>query len=166
QPFRSGPPPVTFSATSPSVITGTAMLTVAVVDVPPVVTTSGNVIVEATGPNGAVAMFAATATDIVDGADTTACTPASGSLFPLGTTTVTCMAIDANGLSGSAQLTVTVRDTTPPAVTTSGNVIVEATAPSGALATFTASATDAVDGTDPVTCAPASGSRFPLGATT
>ena len=43
---------------------------------------------------------------------------------------------------------------------------VEATGPSGATATFTATALDAVDGPVPVTCVPPSGSVFALGATT
>ena len=45
---------------------------------------------EATGPGGAVVTFTATATDTVDGSITPVCTPASGSTFALGPTTVTC----------------------------------------------------------------------------
>jgi hypothetical protein len=40
------------------------------------------------------------------------------------------------------------------------------TVPSGTPVTFTATATDAVDGTDAVTCVPASGATFPVGHTT
>src|SRR5207247_6915933 len=104
----------------------------------------------------------ASATDIVDGISAVSCAPASGSTFAIGTTTVTCTATDAHGQTGSAQLTVTVRDTTPPIVTTSGNTTIEATGPGGAAATFIASATDLVDGTEIVTCLPASGSLFPV----
>jgi len=46
-----------------------------------------------------------------------------------------------------------------------GNQTLEATSPAGAVATFTASASDVVDGARPVTCAPVSGSSFPLGTT-
>ena len=56
----------------------------------PVVTTSGNVTTPATGPNGAVANFTASATDAIDGTAPVVCVPASGSTFPLGMTTVTC----------------------------------------------------------------------------
>lgn len=42
---------------------------------------------------------------------------------------------------------------------------VEATGPAGAVATYTATATDVIDGTDPVTCVPVSGSIFALGTT-
>jgi hypothetical protein len=44
-------------------------------------------------------------------------------------------------------------------------VVEEATGPSGAIATFDASATDVVDGAVPVVCLPASGSIFPFGDT-
>lgn len=54
---------------------------------------------EATSAAGAVATFGAatTATDLVDGAVSVVFSPASGSTFPLGATTVTVTAIDAAG---------------------------------------------------------------------
>ena len=58
----------------------------------------------------------------------------------------------------------TVVDTTPPVVTGT-DTTVEATGPSGAVATFTSSATDIVDGAVATTCVPPSGSTFPLGST-
>ena len=51
---------------------------------PPKVKAPGNQRVEATGPSGAVATFTATATDPLEGVLPAACTPASGSMFPLG----------------------------------------------------------------------------------
>ena len=59
----------------------------------------------------------------------------------------------------------TVTDTTPPAITVPANITAEATSSSGALVTFAASAVDDIDGSVPVTCSPASGSTFHLGAT-
>jgi hypothetical protein len=61
---------------------------------------------------------------------------------------------------------VTVIDTTPPELHLPAAISAEATSPSGAVVTFTATATDLVDGTIPVTCGPPSGSTFPLGKTT
>ena len=59
----------------------------------------------------------ATASDICDAAPTvTSDAPAT---FPLGTTTVTFMAIDASGNKSTATTTVTVVDTTKPTITTS-----------------------------------------------
>lgn len=57
----------------------------------------------ATSAEGASVTFAATATDPGHDAVPVSCSPASGSLFPVGTTTVTCTAVDAAGntVSGS-----------------------------------------------------------------
>ena len=55
------------------------------------------------------------ATDAEDDPDPTAgCTPAAGSVLPLGTTSVTCSVIDRGGLPASATFDVTVVDTTRP----------------------------------------------------
>jgi hypothetical protein len=87
----------------------TATRIVSVVDTTrPVVTTSGDVSVSATSPAGGLASFTATAADAVDGSLAAACVPASGTVFPIGNTTVTCTATDAHHNTGSAQLIVTV----------------------------------------------------------
>lgn len=83
---------------------------------PPVVTVESKT-VEATGPDGAHVSYAASATDNVDGPLTPTCVPPSGSLFPLGATPVACSATDAAGNTGHGAGTITVVDTTPPAVT-------------------------------------------------
>lgn len=77
---------------------------------PPVVTVPAPLRVDAQGPYGAVVTFAATAIDDVDGAVPVTCSPASGTLFAYGATTVTCSAIDAVGNAGAASFTVTVVD--------------------------------------------------------
>jgi hypothetical protein len=141
--------------------------TVTVVDtIPPTVTVPADITEEATGPSGAVVTFTASATDIVDGAVTTTCVPASGSTFPLGTTTVTCTATDAAGNPGSDTFDVTVEDTTGPDLTLPGNLTAGATSAAGAGVTYSASANDVVDGSVPVKCTPASGSTFAPGTTT
>nr|WP_063647688.1 MULTISPECIES: VWA domain-containing protein [Streptomyces] len=61
-------------------------------------------------------------------------------------------------------ITITVNDVTAPVVTVDDR-IVEATDKNGTKVDFTATAEDAVDGELPVTCDPASGSRFPVGTT-
>ena len=135
---------------------------------PPVLTLPGNLVVEATGPGGAVATFTATALDDIDGSVPVVCTPPSGSIFPLATeeapsTTVTCSASDSNSNTATGSFTVTVLDTTPPALTVPGDLTLEATGPDGAFVTFTVSAVDAVSGVVPVDCTHASGQLFPLG---
>jgi hypothetical protein len=75
----------------------------------PTVTVPDDVVVDTNDPAGATATFgAASATDTFDGPLTPTCTAASGDLFPVGTTTVTCSATDFHGNTGSASFTVTV----------------------------------------------------------
>jgi hypothetical protein len=155
------------SATDESDNTANGSFTITVTDTtPPVVTVPDDIVAEATGPDGASVNFTATAADIVDGTIAVTCSPAAGSTFALGTTAVNCSATDAHGNTGSAGFTVTVRDTTPPAIVVPAGITAEATGPSGAAATYAVSASDLVDGTVMASCSPASGSTFALGATT
>jgi len=62
----------------------------------------------ATSEHGAPVRFDARASDEVDGAVPVSCTPASGSVFPLGQTQVTCTAHDAAGNLAQGQLLVEV----------------------------------------------------------
>ena len=125
-----------------------------------------SITLEATGPAGAVATWAdPTATDAVDGTVPVSCAPASGSTFPIGTTVVTCSATDAHGNTGQATFTVKVQDTTTPALALA-DVTAAATTPAGAAVSYTASASDIVDGNVTINCTPASGSTFPVGQTT
>jgi Ca2+-binding RTX toxin-like protein len=132
----------------------------------PILTIPGNMTLEATSPAGAVAAFAATATDIVDPAPVVACVPPSGSTFPLGITTVNCTATDFSGNVANGSFTVTVQDTTDPVLTLPADMTVEATSGAGAVVNFTATATDIADPAPVVVCTPASGSMFPLGVNT
>lgn len=107
------------------------------------------------------------ANDLVDGGVTPACSPASSSGFPVGTSTVTCTATDRGGNSASGSFTVTVKDTTPPSLGAAPpDQTIEATSPSGAVATYAApAATDNGDASPAVNCTPASGSTFPFDTT-
>ncbi|MBI5802858.1 MAG: HYR domain-containing protein [Verrucomicrobia bacterium] len=84
---------------------------------PPVLSLPANLVVEATGPAGAVATYSASATDDTDGAVPVTLNPASGSTFALGTTTVNASATDAAGNTASGSFTVSVQDTTAPVIT-------------------------------------------------
>jgi hypothetical protein len=105
---------------------------------------------------------------VVDGNVAISCTPASGSVFSLGLTTVSCTATDAHSNVANGSFTVTVEDTTGATISdVPENQTVEASGASGAVAAFSApTAQDLVDGTVAVNCAPTSGSTFSLGATT
>jgi hypothetical protein len=77
----------------------------------PVITVpEGGITVVATSDQGAVVSFEeqVTAEDDVDGPVEVTCTPASGSTFPIGTTTVNCEATDAAGNTSTKEFTVTV----------------------------------------------------------
>lgn len=74
----------------------------------PTLSVPANIATPATGPSGAMVVFSASASDTVDPAPVVVCSPASGSTFPIGTTTVTCTATDFAGHSQSGTFTVTV----------------------------------------------------------
>jgi outer membrane protein assembly factor BamB len=78
-------------------------------ETPPVLSVPTDLTVEATGPAGATVVFSATATDDSDPNPVVTCTPPSGSIFPIGTTTVTCTATDASGNSATASFNVHVK---------------------------------------------------------
>jgi hypothetical protein len=164
--FAFGTTTVNCTATA---ATGTTngSFTVTVADTtPPVLSLPSNVTLEATGPGGAVATYTTAATDLIDGSRPVTCDHASGSTFPVASTVVQCAATDTRGNTANGSFTVTIRDTTPPVLTLPANITREATSPGGAVISYTATATDLVDGSRPVTCDHASGSTFPLGTTT
>lgn len=80
---------------------------------PPVLSLPSDLTTSATGPNGAQVTFTATAADAVSGAVPVSFSPASNSLFPLGTTTVTATATDQAGNVATGTFTVTVVASAP-----------------------------------------------------
>jgi len=134
-------------------------------DRPPVITVPDTITVEATGPDGAVATFVASAEDEKDGPVAVTLSPTSGSTFPLGTTVVTATATDSAGQTATDTFEVIVEDTTAPALSLPGALMVEAASAAGAVVQIAATAQDIVSGSVPVTLTPASGSTFPLGTT-
>jgi HYR domain-containing protein len=147
----------------------TATFVVTVVDTTPPVLKTSNIITEAAGPFGKFVAYSVSATDLVDPSPKATCSPFSGSIFPLGTTTVNCTAKDASNNSASGSFTITVRDTKGPVfsgVPTGG--VYEANGPGGTIVTYALpTAIDAVDGPFAgVVCMRPSGQTFPLGSTT
>lgn len=124
----------------------------------------GDITLEALGAAGRVVTYQASAVYRDGSQASVSCTPPSGSTFPLGTTVVTCTASDGGG-SQSGTFRVNIIDTTPPALALPGNISATAPDTSGVVVTFNATASDVVDGPRPVTCAPASGAKFPIGTT-
>lgn len=145
---------------------------------PPVLTLPAPIARTISSGTGTTVTYTASATDAVSGATAVTCTPASGSVFPIGATTVTCTSTDSAGNTATGTFTVTVTlqppapppdppaDTTPPVITVPANMSVSTSSSSGTTVTFTATAVDAVSGTRPVTCTPASGTNFSVATTT
>lgn len=107
--------------------------------VAPSLTLPADLTLRATGADGAVATFTATALDAVSGPLPVSFRPASHSLFPIGTTTVTASATDAVGNVSTGTFTVTVT-TDPPAIAASP---ASQTATVGEAVTFSVLATGA-----------------------
>ena len=145
-------------------------ITVARDTVPPVIQCPTNRLVGLCGTTSTtpVTFPLPAATDNADTNVTVSCSPPSGSLFPIGTTTVTCTATDDCTNRTTCPFTVTVaRDTTPPSMVCPASISVTACSASGAVVNYpTPTATDNADFNVAVTCSPASGSVFPLGSTT
>ncbi len=124
----------------------------------------------ATAANGAVVNFTVTATDALAPNVSVACTPVSGTRFPIGTTPVSCTATDQAGNSASGGFDVMVADTGAPTMD-AGSVPnpgpFEATSADGAVVTYTLpTATDNTDPSPTVSCAPPAGSTLNIGTHT
>jgi hypothetical protein len=120
--------------------------------------------VEATSSAGAVVSFAAS--DNLDPAPRLDCAPTSGVVFRLGTTPVTCTAVDAAGNETRGDFSVRVVDTTPPMLAPHVEVLAaQASSVGAAVAYKLPTARDAGDPSPVVECSPASGGVFPIGET-
>jgi hypothetical protein len=136
------------------------------VSLPPLlsITCPGNITVTTTNPSGVVVNYTVT----VSGGllpITTNCVPPSGSIFPIGITTVNCSVTDSYGQTNCCSFTVTVSPS-PLSVTCPGNVIVTSTNPAGVMVNYPAPTVSG--GCPPYTtnCVPPSGSVFPIGTNT
>jgi hypothetical protein len=108
------------------------------------------------------------ATDVEDDPDpTAACEPVPDTVLALGTTTVTCSVTDNGGLTTTAAFSLTVVDTTPPAMLSFPEDVSLTTGdPTGiTVGYWTPSAMDVVDSNPAVACLPLSGSNFDVGTT-
>lgn len=87
----------------------TCTFTVTVRDsTPPVLTCPKDIVTTCDTPKGAVVDFAVSATDACDSKPAVVCTPVSGSVFPPGTTRVSCVAKDSAGNESTCTFSVTV----------------------------------------------------------
>jgi len=151
--FPVGVATVTSTATDNSGNTSQCSFTVTVTDTQaPAIACSSNLILNApAGQNSMVVNFPApTVSDNCPGA-TGSCSPASGSTFPLGTTTVTCTARDSSSNQSTCSFTVTVNPGNNPPVANPQNV----PTPEDTPVTITLTGSD--PGSNPLTFAIVSG---------
>lgn len=111
-PYPVGVTTITWTATDAAGNTASATQSVTVLDVePPVFPTSTRSLAQsvltfdATSPSGVAVTYQVNATDNV-GVTSLVCMPPSGSVFPIGSSTVTCKASDAAGNSSSKTFSV------------------------------------------------------------
>jgi len=108
-PYPIGSTSVTLTVTDNRGQSNSCLATVTVVDTTlPVITCPENIVADAMSPAGAVVSFAPTASDNCSLASVTS-SPASGSTFAIGDTTVSCVATDAAGNHASCTFTVHVK---------------------------------------------------------
>jgi Ricin-type beta-trefoil lectin domain-like/HYR domain/Secretion system C-terminal sorting domain len=146
---------------------------------PPTIVCPANINLTTTGTCAAASWTAPSATDDCPGTVTVTQTAglASGSCFPVGTSTVTYKATDAKGNMASCSFTVTVTkvvidpcatDATPPTIVCPANINLTTTGTCAAASWTAPSATDNCPGAVTVsqTAGLASGSCFPVGTST
>ncbi len=114
---------VNCSASDSSGNTANGSFTVTVQDTtPPTISPMANILVHTTNELGEIVSYSSPATnDLVDGAGIATCSPASGTLFPAGNTTVTCSATDSHGNTASITFNVHVNPTTTSSTAPSGS---------------------------------------------
>lgn len=140
-----------FGTTTGSFLVVVSDTTLPVITVPRVITTDAHVV-----------DYSASAVDTIDGPVTVHCSPASGSTFPFGTTTVVCTADDASLNRATASFDVIVTGGTPPSLILPPDFSVEATGSTGAFVTYSVF----TDAGATVDCTPPSGILFPVGKNT
>ena len=136
-------------------------------DKPPVINCPSNIVETAcpspTGGCAAVVNYPAPSAFDNSGIVTVTCVPPSGSVFPCGTTTVNCQAVDRCQLTDQCSFTVTVTPSgNTPVILCPPNMLIT-TCSNTATVTYSAAATPSGSF---VNCTPPSGSAFPFGVTT
>jgi len=171
--YPKGSTTITWTATdaAPTPVSVSAVQSITVSDGErPAISATPNLTAAASSAAGASLSVAAPgATDNCPGvsvAGTRSDGAALTAVYPAGSTTITWIATDASGNTATAAQVVTVTpfDNVPPVLSLPASMTVNATMPSGAVVTYSASATDNV-GVTSFGCVPTSGSTFAIGTT-
>ncbi len=144
----------------------TFTVTVADVEPPSAIRPADITVTNDPGQCGAMVSFAIPTNTDNCGVASVVATPASGSIFPVGTTPVTVVVTDIHGNTNSCTFNVTVNDTEPPSANVPAE-IVQANDPGqcGAIVNFTLPTQTDNCGVAVSTATPPSGSFFPVGTT-
>jgi TolB protein len=116
--------------------------------------------------------YTVTVSDDADPEPTFVCDPEAGDSFPIGETTVTCVAADEAGNEATESFVVDVRDRSAPVIEAPESIELDQTSPGGAVVDLITqfdsivSARDEIDQEPALECSPASGTTFPVGTTT
>lgn len=146
-----------------------AKFTVSVADrVGPVVSVPEDIRVPARSYEGEIVDFKATADDAIWGEAEVTCSHASGSMFRVGQTVVSCTAADLDGNIGVGAFTIEVVNEDEPrtlSLILPTTIQVEAKDPRGAEIDYDVKVEGSKDPDPIINCFPKSGSLFPLGTT-
>jgi hypothetical protein len=117
---------------------------------------------------GGVVNYTVTATSLCGTTPHLQCNPPSGSIFPVGLSSVTCTATDEAGNTASCTFPVqVVLDSAPPQIICPDTLTVWTCSPNGGIVNYPLpTATDDCDTNVTVVCNPPSGTAFPPGTTT
>ena len=134
-------------------VSGLVFLYTLIDTLPPVFGPLNNLVVTADSASGSIVSFPIPAvSDIFDPTPTVVCSPVSGSLFPIGSTVVSCTAVDAANNVSLASFTITVEDQAPPVITLGGpaSLTLECGQDAYDPSVWQAQAVDEIDGVVPV----------------
>ncbi|HYI09927.1 MAG TPA: HYR domain-containing protein [Thermoanaerobaculia bacterium] len=167
--FKFGVTKVTCNATSNDGQKASAEFTVQVADMmEPILKLPEPIRVEPKDRFGAIVDFKPTAFDEIYGEVVPECLPRSGSLFPIGRTTVTCSAtdVDLNTAWGTFEVDVLGDPAEPLVVVVPDTITEKAKDARGATVRYEVSVKNSKTPNPSVECSPKSDSLFPLGTTT
>jgi hypothetical protein len=132
----------------------------------PVLKLPGRITVPADAREGSFVRFEVSANDEVDGVVEAKCDAKSGSLFPVGVTTVNCFASDLSFNTANGTFLIDVVDKeTPLELHLPDPIYAEAENKEGAKVSFDVFVTGSADPAPRISCDPKSGSLFPIGET-